>query len=225
MTRQLGIFAKFWEPGRVKTRLAASCGDVRASEIYRLFVETLLTRLATVEADGVLSYTPPEKREEFAAIASPSWRLESQCAGDLGRRMRHYFQQALDRGNSQAVLIGSDSPQLEPAHIEAAFTALADVPVVLGPSLDGGYYLIGVSGEVPPIFEGMPWSTPDLWEATTTRLREIGLPFVELPATYDVDDIHDLRRLREDLREKADPTCARLLALLDEIADRFTGEN
>lgn len=198
---QLGMFAKFWQPGRVKTRLAAAIGDAAASEVYKAFVATLLARFESVGSRRVLAYWPRERRDDFACLARPrAWELQPQSDGDLGTRMRSYFEQSFAEGTVRAVLIGSDSPTLPREHIDRAFALLERHSVVLGPSDDGGYYLAGLSGQVPPIFEGIPWSTAEVWNATLARLKAADVDFATLPAWYDVDDVEDLRRLGDGLR-------------------------
>ena len=134
--------------------------------------------------------------------------------------MEHYFSAALAAGGDRVVLLGSDSPNVPVAYVEQAFDALKRNDTVLGPTADGGYYLVGVRGRVPPIFAGVAWSTPQVWEQTATRLRAANCTFAELPVWYDVDDAADLRRLRDDLmRQGADDThlqalAARLAAIL-----------
>ena len=201
--RQLGIFAKHPQPGRVKTRLAATIGDEPACRLYRAFVETLLARFAGVADRRVLVFSPPERRAEFEPLAGQSWQLAEQSAGDLGQRMRRHFEDAFDDGASRVVLLGSDSPTLPVEYVERAFDLLKEVPVVLGPSDDGGYYLIGAAGRVPLIFDDIAWSSEGVWEQTIRRLRALGRDFRELPSWYDVDDEDDLRRLRKELSEES----------------------
>jgi glycosyltransferase A (GT-A) superfamily protein (DUF2064 family) len=100
-----------------------------------------------------------------------------------------------------------------PAHfIDDAFAALQTHPVVLGPSRDGGYYLVGAAGQVPPIFAGIDWSTPAVWQQTVDRLGNAGCRFAELPTWSDVDNLADLTRIADELTQlaKADPNWARL---------------
>jgi len=196
---QLGMFAKYWEPGRVKTRLAASIGDQAASRLYHRFVLTLLRRFAHVGQRRVLAYAPAERGAEFAAWAPAGWQLAPQAGGDLGQRIQAYFAGALRDGATRVVLVGSDTPNLPVEYVDEAFQRLSQVPVVLGPADDGGYYLVGAAGCVPPIFAGIPWSSPQVWPQTVARLRDAGCPYGVLPPWYDVDDLASLRRMDRDL--------------------------
>lgn len=195
-----GIFAKHWTPGRVKTRLAASIGDHAAAEIYRRFVATLTTNLSCVADSREVSILPYETaRIEFAALASDAWRITPQADGDLGEKMNSYFETAFAHGAKQVVLIGSDSPLLMPQHISQAFAALASSEVVLGPTNDGGYYLVGAANSSPPIFENINWSTPSVWKQTISRLNSAKLSYSTLPPQIDVDDYADLKQLFDSM--------------------------
>lgn len=198
---ELGMFAKFWQPGRVKTRLARAIGDAAAARLHQACVSTLVGRFGQLADRRVVCFTPSEQETAFAALVGSRWQLKPQCAGDLGQRMRHYFSGALVASADRVVLIGSDSPTLPDGYIDEAFDHLSDVPVVLGPSDDGGYYLIGASGEVPEIFEGIAWGTSVVYSETMSRLRVAGHAFHELPRWYDIDTVDDLVRLRRELNE------------------------
>jgi uncharacterized protein len=196
MTTQLGIFAKHWQPGAVKTRLAASIGNEAAAALHRHFVQTLLNRFQNTVDRHVLCFSPAGSADSFRQLSLGCWKLESQAAGDLGARMRHYFSAALATHDTpRIVLIGSDSPDLPLEYLAEAFDKLRDFPVVLGPTVDGGYYLIGLSQVVPPIFDNIPWSTAEVWPQTIARLTAAQIPYHVLPQWYDVDDDAGLNTL------------------------------
>jgi rSAM/selenodomain-associated transferase 1 len=200
----LGLFAKYWEPGAVKTRLAASIGPEAASRLYRTFLETLLARFATVADRRIVVFTPDDRQPGFAALVPLAWELWPQGTGDLGQRMRGFLQAARNQAARRIVLIGSDSPDLPGEYLELAFRHLQTHRVVVGPSVDGGYYLIGVSGTIPDVFSEIPWSTPDVFRQTERRLQELGLPYAVLPRWYDVDELQDLRRMSLALQQASD---------------------
>jgi rSAM/selenodomain-associated transferase 1 len=195
----LAVFAKYWAKGAVKTRLAAQIGDEAASRLYRACVERTVNRFSSVADRRVLAYWPPETRAAFAPFEACGWELAPQSPGDLGARMRHFFEDAWRAGAKCAVLLGSDSPTLPLDYVQQAFAALQEIEVVLGPARDGGYYLVGAAGRTPPIFEGIAWSTPDVWPQTIARLDASQTPYAVLPEWYDVDEAHDLRRLHQEL--------------------------
>jgi len=201
MVRQLGVFAKYWQPGAVKTRLGEAIGYERASQLYRIFLVTTCQRFESAGDRRVLAYTPAERRADFEQLAGQVWETEPQATGDLGCRMRNYFATAFDNDAARVVLIGSDTPTLPLEFVEQAFDLLAEYRVVLGPSDDGGYYLVGASVGNPPIFSGVSWSSPDVWSQTTRLLNEAGYSFGILPKWYDVDDRETLDRLHNELKE------------------------
>ncbi len=214
----LGIFAKYWQPGQVKTRLAATIGEQRSAQVYQWFLETLLDRLTHCGDRHILVYSPPERVADFEQIAPAQWQIAPQAEGNLGQRMQAFFQQQHESGCQRVVLVGSDSPNLPLEYVRQAFELLNDHPVVLGPTEDGGYWLIGTSGRVQPIFENIPWSTPQVWPATLAALDAAQLSHATLPTWYDVDVAEDLDRLIDELQKDChkDQALIRLLKKLDE---------
>ncbi|MCO6457696.1 MAG: TIGR04282 family arsenosugar biosynthesis glycosyltransferase [Pirellulaceae bacterium] len=223
------MFAKFWAPGQVKTRLAAHIGPAAASRLYRTFLTTLLWRFHRIGGQRVLVYSPGDRRAAFEMLATGrlagphrplarqsatagDWRLAPQGAGDLGQRMRRYFQRTFSQGVRRAVLIGSDSPTLPTRYVLRAFELLRSHDVVLGPCGDGGYYLIGARDRVPPVFDDMPWSTPQVWPRTVERLASGGWSLAQLAPWYDIDDLEGLNRLRAELSQSPAQGSLRSLA-------------
>ena len=200
MNTRFGVFAKYWEPGAVKTRLGASIGDQAAARVYREFLRTLLHRFSSAGDRRELVFAPSSRRADFQTFA-PGWPLADQGEGDLGQRMARFFQRAFDQQSSRVVLIGSDSPTLPHSILNDAFAKLREHPVVLGPSEDGGYYLVGARGDIPPIFDNIDWSTPDVWSQTIRRLERFGVEHARLSTWYDVDSRPDLYRLKDELEQ------------------------
>lgn len=225
----LGVFARYWEPGKVKTRLARRIGDENAADLHRQFVETTLLRLANIGGEQWLAVSSGEALPRMAqeCRAAAGWRLSEQSGGDLGRRMGDFFNRAFEHADRVA-LIGSDSPDLPQEYVEKALAELARVPVVLGPAGDGGYYLIGLSatlGEtlIPAmLLEGIPWSTPQVLPLTLDRLAKRGIDYHLLPTWYDVDEWEDLAALKQRLSQQGaaldEPLAALLAAVVAEFA-------
>lgn len=212
----LALFAKYWEPGKVKTRLAAAVGDQVAADVYRAFLETLLWRFgeeaksvgeanaADDPMEHVVAYAPENRDSEFREflefVKKPtSWHLQSQGSGDLGERLELFFKTRFQAGNSKVVVIGTDSPTVPGSYLSQATRLLDSHDVVLGPTEDGGYYLVAAKEYVPPIFNGIAWSTERVWQQTIARLQDFRVKFAVLPTWYDVDNIEDLQRLRVEL--------------------------
>ena len=225
--RHLGVFAKYWQPGAVKTRLAKSIGPVAAAALYREFVACLTHRLANIGDHRVLSYWPLERLDEFTAFGGDAWHVRPQADGTLGDRMAHFFRQRFESGASSAILIGSDSPTIRQATLDDAYSALAENDVVLGPALDGGYYLVGMSAAHVGIFEGIEWSTPAVWTQTVARIDRLGLRYFALPEFFDVDEHSDLGRLRRDILEVDEDgdSFHRLLTVLAQCLEVHAGND
>jgi len=209
MPEQFGVFAKYWQPGQAKTRLAAGIGAAAASELYLQFIRTTLHRFRQVADRRVAVVTPVDREDEFRGILPEEWDLQRQTAGDLGARMAAYFARAFAAGFCRVVLIGTDSPTLPRRFVAQAFEALMRNDVVLGPAEDGGYYLIGFRQQATPgmsqIFERIIWSGPDVFEATRERIAEARLSAGLLPRWYDVDDLAALLRLSQDVLNESPP--------------------
>lgn len=222
---QLGVFAKHCVPGRVKTRLAATIGPGPAANVAQVMVQTITRRLAGAAGECVLAFTPVGGAQAMADVAGRAWRLESQHEGDLGERMEAYFASAFGRGRRRVVLIGADSPDLPLEYMSRAFNLLNHRRLVLGPTDDGGYYLIGARDNVPPVFRDMPWGGGGLWSATTARLGDVGwvegVDWAALPRWYDIDTADDLARLRRRVDRPADSGEPPLPAELERLADRL----
>ena len=142
-----------------------------------------------------------------------------QADADLGERLKQFFTQARQHGFARIVAIGTDSPTLPVAWVEQAFALLENHEVVIGPALDGGYYLIGASKELP-LFEAIPWSSSRVLAATVERLQTGDARLALLPPWYDVDTVDDWALLcghvRAMRRARIDPKAPRVERLLSE---------
>lgn len=192
------MFAKHWQPGKVKTRLADKIGHENASKVYLAFVEHLTRRLVACGDNRSIVYSPAESKNEFAKQFSDDWQLLAQSEGNLGQRMANFFAEGLQT-NSKVILIGSDTPDINPERIQEAIDTLDQKDVVLGPCQDGGYYLIGMRKMVPEVFNGIPWSTGKVLENTVRILEEQQIEFGLLATMQDVDELPNLKRLQRDL--------------------------
>jgi rSAM/selenodomain-associated transferase 1 len=220
----LGVLAKFWQPGRVKTRLARSIGPEAAARMYHVALTTTLARLSQLAGRRTLVFTPEQHRNDFAAlgpVATGAWSLRPQVTGDLGERMAGFFAEAFGQGADHVVLLGSDSPTVPLTYIRRAFELLRDHDVVLGPSRDGGYYLVGQSSPQGDMFAHIDWSTAQVWPQTLARLDSLDVSLAALPEWYDIDTIDDLRQLASEIDHAARPDAA-LDVLRDAVRTAIT---
>ena len=157
----LAVMAKAPIPGTVKTRLVPPLTEEQAAELYRALLSDQLEHLNSLEAaDLYVAFTPSDALPLITSIAPPGYRFFAQRGGDLGERMNEVFAELWRRGHRSLILIGSDLPPvpLDTFHQGFAQLSAGGKRVVLGPSSDGGYYLVGMNQPVTEIFSGMTWS-------------------------------------------------------------------
>lgn len=199
------IFAKAPVPGQVKTRLLPHLSPEQAASLYRAFLTDWCRALSTVTmARRVIAYTPPEGLKALRALIGEEAIYISQTGADLGERLTAAAQWASDQNYRKVLLVGSDSPTLPIQYVKRAFDWLDSRDVVIGPSVDGGYYLIGFSEEgaslaVPLVFEGIRWSTDVVFRQTLEKLQALDARLGLLPPWYDVDTPAELQLLRNHL--------------------------
>lgn len=192
---KLIIFIKYPQAGRVKTRLARSIGRENAARLYRAFVEAILKRTKCKSFQRVIFYNPARKEKEtrnWLGEAAPGSVFALQRGRDLGERLSHAFKFAFDRGAARAVAIGSDSPLIDKALIVGALRKLRDVRCVIGPALDGGYYLIGLSSLNEKIFQGIHWGTESVLGQTIAKLKQLKIKYALLSKSFDIDSYQDI---------------------------------
>ena len=187
--------------GEVKTRLSPPLTPEQAAELARCFLEDRVEQLRGLPAsDRLVAFTPPEREAELRALLPGDVRLLPQRGADLGARMSRLLSDLLAEGYAGAIALGTDTPTLPTAYLVEACEALRSgaADVVLGPSEDGGYYLIGLTAPAPDLFIDMAWSTATVCDETLRRARAAGRRISVLPTWFDIDRIADLARLRDD---------------------------
>lgn len=200
--RRVIVFAKQPLPGYAKSRLGRALGDEQAAGVYaRLLYSYLhdLTELDLRDTGVELSLAEVEDIPYFID-AFPEFLVRSQVAGNLGDRLAGAFEQAFSEGARKVVLTGSDVPDLDHKVVEQALDALEESPVVLGPSNDGGYYLIGLQEPADSLFRGIDWSTDIVLEQTLQKVEQAGFSTVFLDVLDDIDNVVAYRRWSERLR-------------------------
>lgn len=189
MKNALIIFIKNPRIGNVKTRLAATVGDVNALNIYKQLIKHTQNISLAAKADRFLFYDDFIQHED-------EWEKENftkllQKGNNLGERMNNSFDQILSKYN-KATIIGSDCFDLTAFAINNAFQFLDDNDVVIGPASDGGYYLLGLKKNHPFLFENILWSTPQVLKQTITICKKKKLKYFLLPTLSDIDVEDDL---------------------------------
>ncbi len=191
------MFVKYPADGKVKTRLAQDLGDQVIREIYKCFVEDLVDMLDDFGADIAVLFDPPDAREQFGQWLGSERKFLAQTGDDLGQRMRNAFCRAFSNDYKRVVIIGSDSPDMPPILIECGLESLNDNDAVIGPSSDGGYYLIGFSTEgfLKEAFEDILWSSEEVYRVTIDKLQKHKRKLCILEQWHDVDTLEDLKSL------------------------------
>jgi uncharacterized protein len=196
------VMARYPEPGKTKTRLARTLGDVEVAQLYHAFLTDLAQRFGCGQGYTLLwAYTPPEVDYlAFVQTLAPAYSQQMRCfpqqGQDFGTRLLSAFQWAHEHGFQRTLLIGSDSPHISRAIIEHASAALDEADVVLGPSDDGGYYLIAMR-QPYDVFSGIPMSTAVVTEMTVASALQQGLTTRLIDQLYDIDELPDLLRLAQ----------------------------
>jgi hypothetical protein len=195
MKKGLIVFAREPLPGKVKTRLAASLGNEISAEIYEgMLREVLQAACQLNDVDTVVYWSA---RKESLPLLAEQYKCRSrlQTGVDLGQRMQAAFEEMFLDDYSSCCIIGSDAPDLPVAYIREAYRFLdaQDTDVVLGPSRDGGYYLLGMKQVMPRLFANITWSSPVVLEQSLAAAMKAGLSTTLLPEWQDIDTLDDLQ--------------------------------
>lgn len=218
------LFVKYPEEGRVKTRLARTLGDEKAVSIYCQLVVWLIRMLRGVSVEEVrVCFDPADKRSEVEAWLRPLWIeageafdagktsldesalvFRPQCSGHLGERLKSAFSEVFEENESSGIsklrvlAIGSDCIEIDGHTFQQAWEFLQTKDVVFGPTVDGGYYLIGMKAAHPELFADIPWSTEMTLQVSLQRARESALESAVLDEKHDIDTEEDWRRVEEN---------------------------
>jgi uncharacterized protein len=202
----VAIMAKVPIAGAVKTRLCPPLRPNEAATLARCFLQDRVDQLAALPlGEPMVAFTPPGQAAAVRSLVPPKVRLIPQAGEDLGARLDRVLTDLLAEGYAGAIAVDADSPTLPSAYLEAACCHLQEgrADVVIGPSEDGGYYLIGLRQPAPALFRTMAWSTPAVLPETLARVGEARLRLHLLPAWFDVDRGADLERLLAPPPEEA----------------------
>ena len=201
----LVIFAKAPVPGQVKTRLCPPLTPDEAATLHGSFVLDTLERTKAavgklkLDMDRYLACAPSSGHVFFKIMEERQGvKLIDQVGDDLGARMHHVVETMFSRGYRRTIIIGTDVPTVPLDHFKQALTSLEDHDLVLGPALDGGYYLIGINQSVPELFSDIPWSTDQVLRLTQEKAAVLGLKTALLERWRDVDTLDDLEALIEE---------------------------
>ena len=187
----LAVIAKEPVPGLAKTRLVPALGEAGAARAASAMLADTLAAVRASGAEPWLCFTPIEARGRLRRLA-PGFGLLAQTSGDLGDRLAACLVDLLEAGADRVAIVGADTPHIPPGSYRRAFALLDEADVVLGPALDGGYYLVAAKTARPELFVGVPMGTEVVLAETLTRAARSGLLVALLPPLRDLDRVEDL---------------------------------
>ncbi len=207
------IFAKYPEPKQVKTRLYPEISYEHAAGLYRAMVEDICDSVCnSSKFDTIVYFTPETKEEAFQEWLTSRITLKAQHEGELSERLTGAFDEQFNEGYKNVAAIGADCLILSEQDIGNAFRDLDSNDAVVGPTEDGGYYLIGLSRMIPELFNNISWSSEQVFSQTNRILHSLSLQSCTLEIKYDIDTYDDLKRF---IQESCDGIAANMLNTLN----------
>jgi rSAM/selenodomain-associated transferase 1 len=205
MENGLIIFVRNQQKGKVKSRLAQSIGDDKALEVYKYLLQFTRDITHSVNCNHFVFYSSYVHVQDM--FDDDYFSKHVQEGEDLGERMMNAFKKVFELGCKKVCIIGSDCNELTPDIFEQAFEKLGSNDVVVGPSADGGFYLLGMNQLQENIFKGKDWGTSTVLDDTLTSIDSAGVSHSLLPQLNDIDTIEDLletdilTRIEEDYKD------------------------
>jgi len=185
------IFTRNPELGKVKSRLAKDVGDATALAIYKDLLQHTHNIALEVDTDRFLYYSESIQKNDM--WSEHHFHKFIQEGEDLGLKMWNAFKDGFKAGYKNIAIIGSDILELSSNHITQAFKAIEHEEVVIGPAVDGGYYLLGLSKPIEPIFKNKIWGTDSVLKSTCSDLAEMNQNFKLLSELNDIDYVSDIK--------------------------------
>ena len=220
----LVVLAKDPVAGQVKTRLLSRLSAVQAAAISAALLQDLLEHLNGLrDCSLFLAYSPAGAQPSMAQLAPPTYELFPQVDGDLGARMYGAFVELFRRGFGSVILIGGDLLPVPLDFFQRGFGYLNDRKNrgVIGPSDDGGYYLLGLSGSHRQLFAGMTWSHTGVFADTIRRMQAAGIDYLKLPEWCDIDIPEDLSKVAAYLQRLPASSTERLRRTLTNLKSDY----
>lgn len=190
------IFTKYPQNGKVKTRLGKTMGNEFAAGLFKLMAENIFKICLSLPVEDFslfLFYSEKNERNSVESWVDKRFSLQPQEGADLGERMKNAFRFVFKNRFNKVVIIGTDCPENNTGILLRAFNELLRKNVVIGPSTDGGYYLIGMDKFYPFLFDDIEWSSNSVFKETIKRIKQNKLTFHLLPELTDIDTEKDLR--------------------------------
>lgn len=194
------VMAKVPKVGFTKTRLTPPLSPLAATKLYEALLQDTISLVSSIESVALaLAVSPPDETDYFEQICPPETIFIPLTCQNIGECQSLSIRKLLDMGYSNVFTLNGDGPSLPKDYIEQAVEKISTHDIVLGPSTDGGYYLIGMKKHYEEVFQNIQWSTKTVFDETIAITNERNLSVSKLPTWYDVDTIEDIERLRNDL--------------------------
>ncbi|MDR3666677.1 MAG: TIGR04282 family arsenosugar biosynthesis glycosyltransferase [Ignavibacteriaceae bacterium] len=187
------VFLRYPEKGKVKTRLAATTSEEFAQQWYRKCVDKIMSEIDKIpNIETNIFYSDRKEKEKVIKWLGNKFIYHHQEGTDLGEKMQNAFFNVFSHNSGKVIIIGTDIPDLNQNILTNAFELLDKNDIVLGPSVDGGYYLLGMNRLHNSLFEGIEFSTSTVLSETISKIDKLGLTFSILPKLQDIDIEDDL---------------------------------
>ncbi|MCP3927344.1 MAG: glycosyltransferase [Desulfobacterales bacterium] len=212
------IFLRAPEKGKVKTRLSKGLSDNLVLDLYKGFIKDIVKEVSAV-SDILLYCHPPDKKDVISELFDNKYIIFPQKGDDIGQKMFNAFTETFENNFDKVVLIGTDIPEIKSNIIEQSFNMLDQYDSVIGPSEDGGYYLIGFGKDTleQSAFENIDWSTSSVFEETSEIIKSKNKSYFLLPKLNDIDTIDDLKDLIKNRDRVGGTTKNNLIKIKDHI--------
>ena len=222
MNRALILFTRVPIPGQTKTRLMPFLDGEECAKVHTCFLQDIYEKAKQVDADLFVFYTPNDEKKLLQTVLDSGATFLPQYGNDLGERMENAIGITLRLGYEKCVLIGTDIPQIHPETLRNAFDSLNEKDIVIHPTFDGGYYLIGMKKEYDSIWKIERYGTNTVIYDTLQHMKNEKLATAVGQMYYDVDDKDDLSRLYSDIKKGAVCNCPITMEYLGtELKDRL----
>ena len=187
------VFVRYPEAGKVKTRLAEGTSNVFAGSVYRLCAERIFSEISSLKNfNRYIFYSEEKDKKKIIEWTNNNFFYYHQVGDDLGERMFNAFEFVFNQQNRQAIIVGTDIPDLSKEIILGAIDSLDKNDLVIGPSYDGGYYLLGMKKVHSGLFEDIEWSSNSVFSSTVRKANALNLKIKELQMLRDIDTKNEL---------------------------------
>lgn len=216
--RAIIFFTRIPKLGKIKTRLEPFLTKELCVELQTAFIKDIYNNIKTMGIDIIISYSSIGDLDILRNIVAKDVKFIKQEGNDIGEKMHNAIAISLKQYN-KVVLIGSDLPLLNKKDIELGFNILEEKDLVISPTYDGGYYLIGMNKENPDIFK-IEYSTSSVFEDTVNRIQSVGLDYGKGNIQLDIDDKNDFIRLYKVLKKDENISCDNTRNIVNEVMEK-----